>query len=407
MMTMNELDEVISKCLLQKLSKNVEQSENHVEYKLREDMLASQFNTILKYINDESESEIAPDMLSQLLILDLELQSIGPWFCELSKECSEKLNNLFENLYTFKLSTVLQHLDVDDAQLVFDICFEDLHTKLTLEDFKKYPALHDVYCSIVQHIPEYNVVINPMKIMPICLLLIDDYIVNNKLKGLKSCLIILKCLTAQNFQGGNYYEVIYGSLNKITLDKEIDVTKLTLECLLQLMKILPPEIKVKKLDDIFKRGLDQINTEANLYRKAAWFNFTTNLIEMQGVNCVDQKILKSILCDNIDMCCNEAVGEILLSDVLECLETWIKYCWCIWRFSSDQKILSTLLKLLYVSSGDEQKASKIRIVIITLVCLCTKEEQRIIYKNIEDATQQINKPEFVSSLEIIKNSVCI
>ncbi|XP_031766618.2 uncharacterized protein LOC113515514 isoform X2 [Galleria mellonella] len=384
--------EVISMCLLPKLSKNVDISENHVEYKIREDTLTSQFNVIMQLLNDMNNSEMTPDILSRLLILNLELQSVGPWFSEICKKCTEKLNKDFEGSYGYKLDNLLWHGDAVNSQKIFDKCLEDLHQKLTFEDFKKYPALHD----------EYKVDINPLKTIPISLLLIDDYILSNKIKGLKSCLIIMKCLTTESFQDGNYYEVIYGTLKKSTLDKDIDVTRLTLECLLQLLKIIPPGVQAKKTDDIFKRGLDQLYTEANLYRKAALFSFTTNLIEMQGVDCVNKKLLKSILCDNIDICCNDAVGEILLSDVLKCLEVWIKYCWCIWRLPSDQKFLSTLLKLLYVSCQDEEKAARIQILIITLITLCTKEEQNALYKNIEESTVHINRPEFVNTLEVIK-----
>ncbi|KAM3960997.1 LOW QUALITY PROTEIN: uncharacterized protein ACR2FA_004944 [Aphomia sociella] len=399
--------DVISKCFTPKLSKHFEHNESHAEFKTREDLLKSYFHVIIELLNGMDYAEFTPNILSSLLILNLDLLSVGPWYRETYKEFSTKLNNLFEVFYGFKLDSLMWHGDVINVQEVFDNCLEKLHLKLTYEDFKKFPALIEVYCSVIQDVQEYGVVVNPITTMPISLLLMDDYIVTNKIKGLKSCTTILKCLTVQNFQDGNYYEIIYGSLKKSILEKDIDVTKLTLQCFKQLLKILPHDVKANKMDDIFKVGLDQIYTEANLSRKAVWFSFITNIIEMQGVNCVNRKILKAILCDNINICCNEAVGEILLDDVLKCVEAWIKYCWCIWKLATDQKFLAILMKLLYTSCEDEQKASKIEILIMTLIDLCTKEEQKALYKNIEESCHQINKIEFVQRLEVIRRYLCI
>lgn len=43
---------------------------------------------------------------------------------------------------------------------------------------------------------------------------------------------------------GNYYEVIYCSLKKLTAEKNIEITKLVFECLLQLLQVLPSDPQV-------------------------------------------------------------------------------------------------------------------------------------------------------------------
>lgn len=148
-----------------------------------------------------------------------------------------------------------------------------------------------------------------------------------------------------SFTTGNYYEVVYISLKKNIYEKDIEVTKALFECFPYFLKNLPLEVKVSKhfmkltklptwkllvqikkcwfyfqktkLDDVFSSVIDQLNTETNLYRKAVCFDFTTKIIEMHGVHCVKKGIFKDIICDNLEMCCNEGVYEILIEHVME------------------------------------------------------------------------------------------
>lgn len=49
----------------------------------------------------------------------------------------------------------------------------------------------------IYSLQDYNVVIKPVLVMPASLLLIEDYVKENKLKGLKCCSSILKCLVCK------------------------------------------------------------------------------------------------------------------------------------------------------------------------------------------------------------------
>lgn len=50
---------------------------------------------------------------------------------------------------------------------------------------------------------KYTVTLNPQKIFPASLLLIDDYINANRSKGLICCLSILRCVVCNNEINGN------------------------------------------------------------------------------------------------------------------------------------------------------------------------------------------------------------
>lgn len=63
--------------------------------------------------------------------------------------------------------------------------------------------------------------------------------------------------------------------------------------------------------------LEQLHLESNLHRKTVCVQFLKEAILVHKVNCVNKKLLKVVLLENIHICCNDAVADILLVDVLE------------------------------------------------------------------------------------------
>lgn len=63
--------------------------------------------------------------------------------------------------------------------------------------------------------------------------------------------------------------------------------------------------------------LDQLSTETNLYRKAECLRFAKNIIQLLQVDCISKSEFKTIICDSLDVCTNEAVADILLVITLQ------------------------------------------------------------------------------------------
>lgn len=63
--------------------------------------------------------------------------------------------------------------------------------------------------------------------------------------------------------------------------------------------------------------LDQLTTETNLYRKMECFRFAKNIIQLHQVDCISESDFKTIICDSLDVCTNEAVADILLDVTLQ------------------------------------------------------------------------------------------
>lgn len=151
-----------------------------------------------------------------------------------------------------------------------------------------------------------------------------------------------------HFLEGNYYEVVYRVLKKVLSERNVDVTKLVLECLADLLRSLPlhskvtvlgfmnlcyllcrdshlPEslviiliiFQVTTIDEVIGIILEQMYTETNLYRKKEFFIFLNKIIHIHGVHCVKRNLFLPVICDNLEICSNKFVGEIILLDVLE------------------------------------------------------------------------------------------
>lgn len=401
----SELMESINRCLLPKLAKNFDESQTHKEFDIRNENLRHNFQLLEQCLGDLDilKTKEVSAIIAALLILYKELTCDCSWNNENTQEYSKKLNIYFELLCGLRLDNILHQRSNFNVQEIYDTSLDILHGKLTYENFKKYPGQVEVYCSIVKDLRKYTVTLNPQKIFPASLLLIDDYINANRSKGLICCLSILRCLEYKHFKGGNYYEVLYKSLMKVSIEKDADITKLTHACLLELCRIFPSDIKGARLKEIYSETLDQLYTESNLHRKAECFKFTKNIIELHKVSCVIKNNFKNIINDSLDHCTNEAVAEILLPHTLQCLEEWLKYCWPIWKLSSDHKMISALLKVL-LTSKDSEITTHIQKVVITLICLCKTDEQKQIIANLDKAND-IQNTEFNLRIEAIKQEI--
>ncbi|VVC97702.1 unnamed protein product, partial [Leptidea sinapis] len=392
----------LNKCFIHKLRKNYDETTDHQEFILRNKNLEHNFDNFVKLLYDISNDDLQQcnELLSSIVILKKELTCEGSWNNEMSQEIAKKLNHVFESKTKLPIDMVLRKNKVCKSEEVFDKCLENLHMKLTSEDFKKYPAQVEVYCSLILNLKNYNASVIPSKLFPASILLIEDYLIDNKIKGLKCCLAILKLLKPEDFDGGNYYDVIYMTLKKNLNEKDIDVTKLNNSCMLALLELLPEKPKRDKLDEVYLDTLEALLIEGNLERKACCFNFTTTLIKWHKDNCANRSSFIHIICDNLGICTNDTVYSIILKPVLECLEKWIEFNWPVWRLENDYKVLRALLKVLYICKDDELNQQTYKL-IVTLICLCTIDEQKLIINQLNEA-QEIQCDNFKDKIENIK-----
>lgn len=388
---------VVESSMLRKLSKSVEESDTHYEFTIRQQHLSTNISALqelFKTVDLKDNSNLSNDILSSLILLSKELQSKGEWNTEESMNFSKSLNSGFESLYLISIDDILKSVITPfPTQTLFDLCLAKLHSKLTIQEFKHYPSLVEVYCLLIESLANYKVKVTPSAILPISLLLIDDYNKAYKLKGLKCCQTILKAQTQKDFLNGNYHEVIYISLGNALREKDLAVTKLLLECFMEFMRILPATEKVDTMDNIFLKVLEEMATEANFDRKLAYFAFLQKFIPIHAINCVKRKRrLFAIIVENIDMCTNQPIRKVMLDDTLKCLKIWIQYCWSGFKYTSDAKLISIMLKIMYVLEDKERKhIAETERLLEALVHLSGKDNEKQIVSSLTDICNKNNK----------------
>lgn len=152
-----KLEECINNCLLSRLLKPSHEKDFHSEYQIRANKLEQYFPKLLDLVENvdfREQPDICSSTLYSLLILFMELKTEGPWNTEnfKAKNYSQNLNLAFKTKYNITLEEVLLKDTIFNSQEVFDKCIRELHQKMTLDDFKKYPSLVEVYCLFINNL---------------------------------------------------------------------------------------------------------------------------------------------------------------------------------------------------------------------------------------------------------------
>lgn len=144
----------IENCLVPKLSRDFEECETHREFNIYKNRFSLHFYELIKLLDDADLKENLKEstrIIAYLWILYVDLQTNILWTEEVITGYTKKFNASFELIYGVKLDDVLKAEQLD-RQAIFDKVMEELHQKLTPEDFKKYPSLIDVYNLIIMDI---------------------------------------------------------------------------------------------------------------------------------------------------------------------------------------------------------------------------------------------------------------
>lgn len=144
----------INRCLIPKLSKNYYEENKHLEFDARNKNLAINFKMLVESLHDFKKTDLQehPGAVALLLNLFYELQCDGQWNDSSSKKNSELLDSQFQEITSIHLDSILFKNDVFDSQEIFNKFLDEMHFKLTYEDFKKYPAQIEVYYLISQKV---------------------------------------------------------------------------------------------------------------------------------------------------------------------------------------------------------------------------------------------------------------
>lgn len=160
---MDAIDEIIvhiEYCLLPKLSRKMDEIENHPEYYDSFNQLDIHFPLVLHFLgimDFKNVDRVTVNVLPSLIILYKQRTSPALWNTPKCKNYVEQLNQVFMEKTGIALEDVLQSSGFCNVQDVFDAIILELNSKLVADDFKRYPGLIDVYCSLMKDlkVPSY------------------------------------------------------------------------------------------------------------------------------------------------------------------------------------------------------------------------------------------------------------
>lgn len=149
----DEINVHIHYCLLPKLSRNIDEIDNHPEYYDRHSKLDNHFPPVIHLLTNmdfKNADRLTLNVLPLLIILYKQRTCLAVWNTPKCKSYIQKLDQVFTEKCGVKLENVLKSDGFCRVQDVFDNIISELNTKLVIEDFKKYPGLVDVYCSLMK-----------------------------------------------------------------------------------------------------------------------------------------------------------------------------------------------------------------------------------------------------------------
>lgn len=401
-MILKETLDKISKCNLPELRKNYDESKYHGEYEVRVNTLEAGITNLLKIVIENPLDQSQSKVLSLIFVVYKELLTAGPWNPPQASDFAKNLNAEFEKVNKTSIDKIIHKNSSYNTQEVFENCMEHLHSKLTADKFKKYPSFIKVYHSIISEIHEYDIKLKPLMTMPAALVLIDDYIEENKIAGLSCCKDILTYLKFEDFNNSNYYEVLYTILKKNVYEKNLDAIRLIFDCFEKIINILPNDntsvSKNQKESELLSLAIDEMLMESNFNRKTVILKFLINIIEIHKSDCMRvKKKFMLVIIENLTLCTDNDF-KILLLDTLE---LWIKYCWCVWRYKDDKILINTLLTILYTTEKENETIKRLQELISNLYKLCSPEEQMQFDSNMKLLYDEITVEECLARMKII------
>lgn len=174
------------------------------------------------------------------------------------------------------------------ARHLLDKCNQDL-TKST---WKNKPALMSSTIFLLSQIPSPQLRDYIPDIFRICLLLLDDFEIDNKLQGVRLAQQMIDNTTATELCCNGRADVIFDALQHQLYMNDAKLLGLLLPCLLQCLSVVSDNPRVfsggvvrtpQKLDDVFHQILTNMELEVNDSMKMVYIQHLPPYIERMGI----------------------------------------------------------------------------------------------------------------------------
>lgn len=354
----------------------------------------SVFNIMLEKFSDELDTNdvvrgFFSHIVSEMLYCILEHVEVNLWTSELSMVMSKNLLRLFKRLYKCECDADLlicnKSLSNADAlktaeNSILNQILKILNPRLTKSTWTSYPGARSVFQWCLFNTLYPNLYDYIEKLLPPSLNFVDDYIMDNKVLGIRCLQHIMDNVSAEELRWYGHAEVVYQALKHQLYTNEANLNQVSYPAMLTVLNIiekLPSSIddvserKSRKHDEIFEIILLNAECENVIVLRQIVTKFLSDFVEVMGILTVNhlEKILMII--ENY-MPVYEGPEELTRINVLNLMEKVLKITWP--RIPQYlEKILRMLLKFVCsLALQNSDRSDTVTLLLIEKVTTCLK-----------------------------------
>ncbi|XP_075227428.1 TELO2-interacting protein 2-like isoform X1 [Lycorma delicatula] len=190
---------------------------------------------------------------------------------------------------TYSCQNIIELLNDSNNNKLLPLLFNKLKPKLLKDTWKCFPAAVSSYTWIVFKIkfPNMGPVLHLG--MPTTLILLDDYVIANRINGLNCLHHIIENVTKTELSWYCEGEILYKTLEPMMYSLEPNLLNSLINCLITVLsKIVSNEDKLKwtHYDDVMNIWLPSIEMEQKLAFRSAHMESLSVFLQSMGLSCV-------------------------------------------------------------------------------------------------------------------------
>lgn len=256
-----------------------------------ESALRHVLSTINEHGNRDTlfENEYAKGFLVKLIIVIGEQRERSVWNTAESVAVSENLATLMCHLTRCEsVSKILIDGRGSAENSLFDTLLITLRPKLLKDTWKTYPAAVLCYKWLLSEIEVPNLIYHMNTVIPTALIILDDYVVENRLAGIKCVEKILQHgYMRKELVDTGYSEVLYDALKRLLILREVAYVLPLYSCIASLLSTTEyyndtNSLEWTRRDDVLASLLGNMECEQNLDLRHAYMASLPGLLTNIG-----------------------------------------------------------------------------------------------------------------------------
>ena len=333
-----------------------------------------------------------------------------------SPDCVKKSNEILSKIqHHFQVSgnhTMLQmdcehfildckHPDFNHEATILNKVLKSVCCELTKEKWKQNPGLVWVFSTVLiwTKFPYFSFYL--IQFLPASLLFIDDYVLDNKLLGIRCLHHIIRNTSNEELRWYGRAEVIYEALKHQLYTHKVKMIQVLHPAMLDVLKVVEAvpacdfsgkQNAVNRYDEVYQMIVVDADGEQNIGLRKAFTKHLPDFVDVLGITVIKHlQITMSLIKNYLEV--NDGSKDSARINILRLLEKIILTAWSRMQNHEDA-ILKMLIKLLIDIAMDESDS----------ICITLKEQL------VTRATQCLillkftNESSVCKSLEMLKNT---